>query len=237
MTRWAPRLPDLIAVVVLTAGTQAEVWAGLVPGAGRPALAASYLVGTSVLAWQRYLPLTSLAVSLSGLAVVPALLGVDPNAGLSSLAAAMVAVVSAAYHARRPLAALLVALGLLGITIVVTYGLGPVHLLIPDIAFAWLLGAGAWVVGRALANRTLRAELAEQRAAHAEQEAKWRVTAAATAERLRIAREIHDVVAHSISVMTLHVSGVRRLLHPDQTAEREALELVERTGRESLALQ
>ena len=54
-------------------------------------------------------------------------------------------------------------------------------------------------------------------------------------ERLRIAREMHDVVSHSVSVMTLHVSGVRRLLRPDQVEERAALEAVERTGRESLA--
>src|SRR5690606_26032274 len=66
-------------------------------------------------------------------------------------------------------------------------------------------------------------------------ETQWRVAAAAAAERLRIAREMHDVGAHSISVMTLHVSGVRRLLRADQAAERDALELVERTGRESLA--
>src|SRR5690606_24358218 len=154
MTRWALRLPDLIVVVVLTAGTQAEVWAGLVPGAGRPALATSYLVGTLVLAWPRLLPLASLAVSLSGLAVVPAVLGGDPNAALSSLAATRREVVAARSHARRPAAALSVAAGLLGITRVATHGLSAAHVLLPDPAFAWLLGAGAWVAGRALANRT-----------------------------------------------------------------------------------
>jgi signal transduction histidine kinase len=46
---------------------------------------------------------------------------------------------------------------------------------------------------------------------------------------------MHDVVSHSLSVMTLHVSGVRRLLRPDQQAERAALETAERTGRESIA--
>ncbi len=46
---------------------------------------------------------------------------------------------------------------------------------------------------------------------------------------------MHDVLSHSVSVMTLHVSGVRRLLRPEQEEERAALEAVERTGRESLA--
>jgi signal transduction histidine kinase len=54
-------------------------------------------------------------------------------------------------------------------------------------------------------------------------------------ERARIARELHDVVGHSVSVMTVQASGVRRLLRPEQEREREALLIVERTGREALA--
>jgi signal transduction histidine kinase len=46
---------------------------------------------------------------------------------------------------------------------------------------------------------------------------------------------LHDVVGHSVSVMTVQASGVRRLLRPDQEREREALFIVERTGREALA--
>src|SRR5262249_59956676 len=54
-------------------------------------------------------------------------------------------------------------------------------------------------------------------------------------ERARIARELHDVVGHSVSVMTVQASGARRLLRPEQEREREALLVVERTGREALA--
>jgi signal transduction histidine kinase len=53
-------------------------------------------------------------------------------------------------------------------------------------------------------------------------------------ERARIARELHDVVAHSVSVMTVQTGAVRRLLTPDQERERETLLAVERTGREAL---
>jgi signal transduction histidine kinase len=54
-------------------------------------------------------------------------------------------------------------------------------------------------------------------------------------ERSRIARELHDVLAHSVSVMTVQTSAVRRLLQPEQEREREALLAVEETGRQALA--
>jgi signal transduction histidine kinase len=57
---------------------------------------------------------------------------------------------------------------------------------------------------------------------------------AAAAERARIAHELHDVVAHSISEMVVQASGVRCLLEKDQTREREALRSVEQIGREAL---
>ena len=54
-------------------------------------------------------------------------------------------------------------------------------------------------------------------------------------ERQRLARELHDVVAHSVSVMTVQAGGVRRLLRPEQEREREALLTIEETGRQALA--
>jgi signal transduction histidine kinase len=85
----------------------------------------------------------------------------------------------------------------------------------------------AWLVG-ALVRAT--ASAAEQRRLTREQQA----SRAVAEERNRIARELHDVIGHSVSVMTVQASAVRRRLRPDQVVEREALQTVESVGREAL---
>jgi signal transduction histidine kinase len=85
-----------------------------------------------------------------------------------------------------------------------------------------------WLAGWAVNHRGRQAREAVERAQHE------RETAIAD-ERTRIARELHDVVAHSVSVMTVQAGAVRRLLREDQEREREALLSVEDTGRTALA--
>jgi signal transduction histidine kinase len=92
-----------------------------------------------------------------------------------------------------------------------------------------------WTVAFALGRKFEEADEAKKRAAQAEREREERARTAVTEERARIARELHDVVGHSVSVMTVQASAVRRLLRPEQKREREALLIVERTGREALA--
>jgi signal transduction histidine kinase len=92
----------------------------------------------------------------------------------------------------------------------------------------------AWFFGSALGSRTEQARELTQRVEAAE---RARATAAERAtgeERARIARELHDVVAHSVSVMVVQASGVRRLLKDEQHREREALLSVEQIGRQAL---
>lgn len=86
----------------------------------------------------------------------------------------------------------------------------------------------AWLVG-ALVRTT--AQATEQRRQVREQ----RASRAVAEERNRIARELHDVIGHSVSVMTVQASAVRRRLREDQVVERQALETVEAVGREALA--
>jgi signal transduction histidine kinase len=104
-----------------------------------------------------------------------------------------------------------------------------------DVFFSSIFFTVVWTVGLALGQKFAEADRAKERALHAEREREERARAAVAEERARIARELHDVVGHSVSVMTVQASGVRRLLRPDQEREREALLVVERTGREALA--
>jgi signal transduction histidine kinase len=92
-----------------------------------------------------------------------------------------------------------------------------------------------WTVGFAVSRKFWEADAAKERAASAEREREERALLAVSDERARIARELHDVVGHSVSVMTVQASAARRLLRPDQAKERDALLVVEQSGREALA--
>jgi signal transduction histidine kinase len=96
------------------------------------------------------------------------------------------------------------------------------------------LFALTWFAGYALRERGVRAEMAEERALHAERERETAARIAVAEERIRIARELHDVVAHAVSVMVLQVGAVRHRLPASDSRDAEALQGVEQTGREAL---
>ena len=104
-----------------------------------------------------------------------------------------------------------------------------------DVFFGGIVFTVAWVIGFLVGRKLEEADAARERAERLERNREAEARAAVAEERARIARELHDVVGHSVSVMTVQASGVRRLLREDQEREREALLIVERTGREALA--
>jgi signal transduction histidine kinase len=107
----------------------------------------------------------------------------------------------------------------------------------------------AWIAGYALRQSTQEAEAAktratlaerdreaaEMRAVLAEREREAAARIAVAEERARIARELHDIVAHAMSVMVLQVGAVRHKLPKGRDEEREALAAVEQAGRTALA--
>jgi hypothetical protein len=145
---------DLIAAAILTLATQLELWLGPDPGTSRAVLAVAYGIGTIAAAWHRIAPLTTVTISVTAMAVVPGALGVDPAASFGWLVTVLGVVVSAGYHSRRPFLALAIVLALVALSIVWDKGL-----VVADIAYAWLIIGGAWLAGRAIGSRALRARL------------------------------------------------------------------------------
>ena len=103
-----------------------------------------------------------------------------------------------------------------------------------DLVFTPLLFAMAWLVGYALRERTAQSEAAQERAIRAERERESAARVAVAEERARIARELHDVVAHAVSVMVLKVGAVRHRMTDTETESRQALTNVEQAGRSAL---
>jgi signal transduction histidine kinase len=104
-----------------------------------------------------------------------------------------------------------------------------------ELVFIPLLFGICWLAGFAVHERAAQAEAAEERATYAELEREAAARIAVAEERARIARELHDIVAHAVSVMVLQVGAVRHKL-PDTLAEdSNALKNVEQAGRTALA--
>ena len=104
-----------------------------------------------------------------------------------------------------------------------------------QVVFIPLLFGIAWLAGFALNARAEHADAAEARAAQAEREREPAARIAVAEERARIARELHDIVAHAVSVMVLQVGAVRHKLSEDLADESDALRGVEGAGRTALA--
>jgi signal transduction histidine kinase len=103
-----------------------------------------------------------------------------------------------------------------------------------DLATAIAFPVAGLLIGRALGVLRLETDVLELRARDAERERDERAAAAVAQERARMARELHDVIGHSISVMGLQAGAVRRVLSSDLERERDALLAVEQLGREAV---
>ena len=103
-----------------------------------------------------------------------------------------------------------------------------------DLIGVFALLIAAWVLGDNMRVRRANVAAVEERAARLERERDAEAQRAVLQERARIARELHDVVAHSMSVMVVQAGAARRTLARDPERATEALTQIERTGRGAL---
>jgi signal transduction histidine kinase len=98
----------------------------------------------------------------------------------------------------------------------------------------WIFLGAAWGLGRGIRSRDERAQALQARAEHLTAEQESQAQRAIAEERRRIARELHDVVAHDVSVMVVQAGAAQRVLSQDPERAREAMFSIETSGRQAL---
>jgi signal transduction histidine kinase len=214
---------DLVLAVGLAILALVEIWwpggfigTGSIEG-NKAVLVPTALAMTLPLALRRRWPLATVLV-VFGAAALQELL-TTPAEGLSAVAALLLAAYSVAAYSDAPRAAvgLVVALAL-------SLALGSS---VGDVAFVFVLFGGAWAAGRIVRRQHhLLDALAREQAA--------RERAAVVGERARLARELHDVVAHSVSTMVVQAEAGESLLERDPERAREAFVSITGSGRQAL---
>jgi signal transduction histidine kinase len=231
-----PRIAD--GLIALTLAILIELQFILGDQPGREADAVNLIGGLALtvpIAWRRRAPVAMICVYLAAGLVNEALDGglfsfptgdrgneIPPFA---TLVTGAVAFYSLGAHAADDEARLGLGLGLAGQWAIVFVS-GQVDF--GSFFFSAALAVISWLIGRNNRARVLRLAAAER-----EQEQRTRL--ALSDERARIAREFHDVVAHSVGVMVVQAEGARRVLERDPERAREALDSIQDTGRKALA--
>jgi signal transduction histidine kinase len=205
-----------------------DVGADAFSSAERAFAAAAGLVLALSLAWRRRAPLAVLAVAIATSVVANA------AAVLDAATTPAVALVVAAYSVGAHTHGLRAAIGVAGVTALIAAN-AAAQFSAGDLLFIAMILGGAWLAGRAIRYRRERERVLERLTVDLEREREEKARAAVAEERVRIARELHDVVAHAISVIVLQARGGRRSLATDPQETREALDTIEATGSAALA--
>ena len=197
------------------------------------------LLQTLPLAFRRRAPFTVFAVAAVALAVQGSL---ELRGPLFAFLAFNLAVYSLAAYGERRLAVQGVAVWACLLTVrlgyvIVTRWPQVTITGLRDVVDDYVLLAAAWTLGDGVRQRRLHAAELEDRAARLEREREEKARQAVIQERLRIARELHDVVAHSLSVIGVQAGAARLVLdsEPNPTRAREAVAAIEATANRAMA--
>jgi signal transduction histidine kinase len=228
----APLLVDTAVSVALLGLVVVQMWL-LGGGAGMTADSARYLLlapaVTLPLVWRRVAPLVTI-VLVSGAVIAQSLLA--PGAAFGEFLAVMLATYSVAAHADSRGAVL----GLITvIPAVVLQSLRETGELAPfELVYGVVYFGGSWLLGRVVRRRRLDAVGLAERAARLERDRDERAREAVAAERSRMARELHDVIAHSISVIVVQAGAAEEMCERDPDQARQALRSIRTAGSDAL---
>jgi signal transduction histidine kinase len=221
---------DLLIAAALTAWMLGEVWAEhLTPyWVSIPLM----IVAGGSLAWRRSYPI-AVALILVGTAAVEAAAGMTLHTAVAPVVAFLIASWSIGAYEDRRRAVLGLTLLVCGLWLAMAIDLARGTDRYEGTDFPWigalLLVPG--VLGMLVGTRTRSLRAAEARAAELELERREAVSA----ERSRIARELHDVIAHSVAVMTVQAGAAEEMLKVDPARALEPVQAVQETGRRALA--
>ncbi len=213
---------DTLLALSLGIGLQIEIWVS--DTEQRAALSAVGLGLAAALGARRRLPLVMCIVVVASFAVLD---GLDPtflNGSVLFPATLILGLYSYGANARGLEARAAVAVIPVAVAVFVANDGDRFH--VGDVIFGAILLGGPWAAGLAI-------RLRRERESRLEDE-KERAEAAIDEQRVRIARELHDVVAHAISVVVVQARGGRRMLDRDPATSREAFDVIERTGEQAL---
>ena len=189
------------------------------------------VIGCLALFWRRTRPVEVLCV-LAVTSLIPTLgLGHEPDLYASLLPSLIAIYAVAAYRPIRYLYCVA------GFTVVVLGGVairGPVFRTAGQTVFNVLCIALATVVGRVMQRLRALAETASARASLLEREQDLQAREAVVAERERIARELHDVIAHDVSLMVIQAGAAQRVMDDQPAQASEALSLIQDSGRRAV---
>ncbi len=242
--RWAEAhagsLVDALLAFALAATAQYEIWADPLFDDGIPgprlANAVLLLLITVPLAWRRRAPTAVFAIVLASIGLQIALID-DTRSDqppFQHWIALLVVFYSLGAHAERRRALIVGALGGAAVFVGDLADLLLGEAGVEDTLPAWFMLAAAYGVGFALRGQRIQSNLLAHRAERLEREREQKARLAVAEERVRIARELHDIVAHAISVIVVQAQAGERVLEGEQASAREALGSIETTGRQAL---
>ena len=193
------------------------------------AAAVTELPAALMIVWRRRRPLLTVAV-VSLTVGLEAALGVPIDQPVAPTLALVICLYTVAFEEPLKLAVAGFLLIIPGLSVAAWHISGDATIKLGNLAFAAIIGGGAWVAGRLVRLRTQAAVRETRRADRLAMEK----TTAVAEERGRIARELHDVLAHSVSVMVVQAGAAQEVMRRDPQHALGPLEAIQTTGRQAL---